>query len=327
MNALQIMRKARFEVDALRTGNVASAMWDDEEILDSLNTASDSAARIMRLSDSHHVTKALRSDAGTSTFPEEAYATTSFRIVTDTTDYTLPPDLVHIVALRPLTTGYDGVRFRPAPHYYKHFIDQISIPSAELTSIQEGEAVFWYSRIGTRTLRIAPLPKDTIDIELVYHYRLPKLYVYTTGTVTTTYGSTSVVGSLTDWSSDVRTPADLVIVSTGASTPTSANVSLGTAYRRVSSITDDSTIALAKAYPTTSLSAVKYALAMIPVLPEEHHAWLAQMTAAIMLRKVSLEASEMAKASLEKALMLEVQPETSIGQMQESVPVEPFEIP
>ena len=62
-------------------------------------------------------------------------------------------------------------------------------------------------------------------------------------------------------------------------------------------------------------------------LPEEHHAWLAQVTAAIMLRKVSPDLSKAALEDLDKQLSLEVQPEIAIRQVQESLPVDEYTLP
>mgnify|MGYP001563500042 CR=1 FL=1 len=70
-----------------------------------------------------------------------------------------------------------------------------------------------------------------------------------------------------------------------------------------------------------------YYIAMVPTLPEEHHAWLAQYAGALLLRKVSAELSEKYKKALQEQLMSSIQPEVSIRQMQDSIPVEPFSIP
>lgn len=70
-----------------------------------------------------------------------------------------------------------------------------------------------------------------------------------------------------------------------------------------------------------------YYLAMVPTLPEEHHVWLAQYAGALLLRKVSAELSEKYQKSLKEQLVGGVQPEVTIRQMQDSIPVEPFSIP
>ena len=65
---------------------------------------------------------------------------------------------------------------------------------------------------------------------------------------------------------------------------------------------------------------------MVPVLPEEHHAWLALMTAALMLVKVSADDSMKMQQALEMELVNEVTAEVTSQQSQESLTIEPFEI-
>ena len=320
MNALQMLRKARFEVDALRTNNVKSDLWSDEEVLDALNTAMDIAGRIIRLADSDLLSKTIRSTGSSISFVTETYAPSSIQIVADTSDYTLPPDCVRPVSILPITSGMDGVRFRPAKTSQKFFMDNRVIPTTDLTTINNGEMTFYYTIFGSRTLRIVPTPKDTIDVEMVYQYRPSKLFVYTDGTVSVTKDSTTVAGKSTAWSEYMRTPAELIVGSASLA-------KLDRPYPNVSTIGGDTSLTLAKAYTGATALDQAYCLAMVPTLPDEHHAWLAQMAAAIMLRKIDLDMSDKAAASLEKQLMNEIQPEVSLRQAQESLPVEPFELP
>ena len=117
MNASQLVRKARLEVDAIRTGGTVSGLWTDEEVLDAVNTAVDTAYSLLRLADSEIVTKSVRSTDASTDLISETYAPSSLAIVSGTSDYTLPPDLVALVALIPVTAGYTDIRFRVAKPY------------------------------------------------------------------------------------------------------------------------------------------------------------------------------------------------------------------
>lgn len=320
MNAYQIIRKARFEVDGLRTNNVKSALWSDEECVDYLNTAMDRAARIIRMSGSDLLSKTLLSTDSTVDLVSENYAPSSLQVVSGTTDYTLPPDFVRVVSIIPTTSGFEGVRFKPATTNQRYWMDQRLASDDELASVNNADATFWYTVIGARTLRIVPTPQDTIDIELVYNYRPAKVFTYTSGSLKLTQDSTSVVGVGTEWTTSLRTPAELIVGSVD-------NVTIDRTYPAIASIGSDTALTLRKAYTGETVSGQSYGIAMVPTIPEEHHSWLAQMVAALMLRKVSIELSDASVKALEGQLITEVTPEVTVRQIQESLPVEPYNIP
>lgn len=333
MNLLQVMRKARLNIDAIRTNDVTSALWSDEEVADAVNEAMDEAARIVRIADSRILSKTLTSSAavnygsglyGAGTYGSEDLISqnyTMFQIAPETTDYLLPPDLVRIVSIRPVDSQFQAVVFRPEAAQNKYFLDQRTIPSADLISTQESNSTFWYTQIGPFGIRFAPTPKDTINIELVYDYRPARLLYDASGTFTVTNGELGLSGTGTDWFHDgMRAPAEFIA---GANAVTTVRVNQN--YPQVSAITSGTTATLLRAYQDSSLLNAPGALAMIPLLPAEHHAWLAQMTAAIMMRKVNPETSEKFALNLEKQLSAQIQPELAIRQIQESIPVEPFE--
>ena len=283
----------------------------------------DAAARIMRLNDSDYLVKTMRSTASAVDLISESYSPSSLAIVADTSDYTLPPDCVRILSIVPITDGFEDVRFRPARHFNKHWMTHRATPDDDLSTVEESDAVFLYTTIGARTLRLAPTPQDAFNVEITYQFRPPRLLIYTTGTITVTNGSAAVVGVSSEWvSAGVRVPAELVV---GAS-PVSA-VRLDQIYPTVSAIGSNTTLTLARTYQGVTSAGSAYGLAMVPTLPEEHHGWLAQMAAAIMLRKVSVELSEASRKELEAQLTSQVTPEVTLRQSQESLAVEPFEIP
>ncbi len=318
MNLLQIIRKARFEIDAIRASGSTSALWSDEEAIDAANDAMDAAAKILRLADSDILSKTITSTDASINFVTEEYNPTSLALVSGTSDYTLPPDLVSIVSIRPTDDDFESLRFHPTKHYHSEYVNERTVDSTEVTTVQGDEASFLYTQIGARTLRLAPTPADSINIEIVYRYRPDRLLNYVGGQVQVVNESTAVHGVGTLWlTTGIRTPAELVVGSTSV-------VSLNTRYQRISSISGDCDLVLSRNYAGITQETSSYTIAMVPTLPEEHHQWLAKMTAAIMLRKVNIETSDKSRAALEEQLMTQVQPELVARQVQESITTEPF---
>ena len=321
MNLLQIARQARLEVDAIRTGGTTSALWSDEEVYSAINTALESAYRVFRLAQSEAVAKTILSTAAAADYITESYAGSSLQIVSGTVDYTLPPDFVSVLNIRPVTSGFDGITFSPLRSSQKLYVEQRSIPNTDLGSVNGGDMTYFYLIIGARTLRIVPTPQDTIDIELMYNYQPSKLMVYSTGTVGNGgVSQVGVTGTTTTWVDvGLKTPAELVLGAVATA------VDLGLYYPTISTITSNTALTLAKARSITDASV--YRIAMVPQIPIGYHAWLAQMSGAILYRKVSIEVSDASRKTLEAQLMSEITPEVSQRQMQDSVPVEPYETP
>lgn len=320
MNGLQIIRKARFEADAIRTATTVSAMWSDEEMVGLLNNAVDRAYKVLRLSGSLVTARAIDSSSATAIdLIEESYAPSSLRLVDGTIDYTLPPDFVRVVQIVPLTTNFDGIKFRPIDVSTLDYVDHRSTPDSALTSVESGTFTYHYILMGDRTIRFVPEPRDTINIEFLYQFRPPRLLNYSTGTASITTLTTALTGASTDWLAyGLRAPAEFV--------PSATTVTIDRHYPRIASIDSATTATMQRAFQPATLTTVTYIISMVPQLPDEHHEWLAQVVAALMLRKTSLDESNKAVAALEAELQNEVQPELGLRQMQESHTIPPFEI-
>lgn len=326
MNVLQIMKQARYDIDALRTGGAVSGMWQDEEVLKGCNVSMDRAARLLRLSHSNLLTTSFKSTDGTLVQLHEDYQTSNMRITSGVTDYTLPSDFIRVETIRPITTGFEGTKFHPTDLNNKMYMSQQSINVDELPSANNSDQEFWYTILGDRTIRIAPTPKDTIDLELVYHYRPAPLLYYNTGTIQRTNGLTTVVGGGTTWiDSGLRAPADLIVGLSNITTGIDINLTYPTV--RINKITSNTVLDLARAATVTDGVGQAYYLAMVPILPEEHHNWLAQMVAATLLRKVDADLSAKLQADLGQQLLEAVLPEVTLRQLQESIITEAFELP
>lgn len=327
MNLFQVIRQARQEIDALRTGNNASAMWSDEEAISSANVAMDKTARLLRLSGSELLTKTMKSTDSNSDLTTEIYSpSSSLKIQPNVTDYTLPPDFVRVENLRPLTTGFEGVKFHASTLNNKLYVSQQGINVAELASANNSDQEFWYTIVGSRTLRIAPTPKDNIDIELVYHFRPRRMKYTTTGTIQRTAAAQVVSGSGTSWLSvdGVQAPAELIV---GAFVNPTVAVDLASYYPRVNDVSTDTSLTLARVATVTDGVGQAYCLVNVPRLPDEHHTWLASLTGAIMLRKVDADLSAKLQADLAQDLLTAVLPEVTLRQLQESLITEAFELP
>jgi len=323
MNVLQLMKQARYDVDAIRTGSVASAMWQDEEVLQATNIAMDTAARILRLSGSDLLTRTMKStDSGIQLIREVYSPTVSLRITAGVDTYTLPENCVRVVSIRPITTGYGDVRFHPTSHQHTDYQDLRSSPVYGVTVANE-ETDFYYVVTGARTLTVAPVPTNTFDIELVYHVRPARMRYVQNGTVQRVSGQVTVTGSGTTWlSSGIRLPAELLVGLTNINT-----VQLDASYPSVgTAIGTDTTLLMSLPSVVTDGVGQTYTLAMAPTLPEEHHTWLAQLTAAILMRKVDMDLSTKLQADLGMTFLSAITPEVTLRQLQESLITEAFAI-
>jgi len=251
--------------------------------------------------------------------------TASLRITAGVDEYTLPPDFVRVASIFPLTTtpGFEGVRFRPGSYSDDVWTDLSTIPTADLGSTVNFGSTYNYIIQGRRTMHITPTPKDTFDIQLNYHYRAPRLRYYSTGTIQRVNGFVGVTGSGTQWVTyGLRSPSELIA---GAiSTP--ASVVMDEYYPTNIVFITDTSLNLAKPSTVTDGVGIPYTIAMVPILPEEHHTWLAQMTAATMIRKVDIDLSMKMQVDLAQQLLEAVLPEVTLRQMQESLIGQAFEL-
>ena len=324
MNVLQLMRQARFEIDTVRASGSYSGLWTDEELLSSCNIAMDRTARLLRIAGSELLTKHMRSTDGATDFITEVYSpATGLRITANQSDYTLPPDFVSIAALRPTVavSGFENVRFRPSAYHDPNWTEMKTIPTADLPNADNSDMVYAYVVQG-RTLRIAPTPQDTFDVELAYHFRPARMRYYSTGTVQRTSGAVGVNGSGTAWLTyGLRELADLMVGVTATT-----GVTLDAHYPEILRFDTDTTLTLSRSATVTDAVGQSYTIAMKPALPEEHHTWLAQVVAANLLRKVDADLSAKMVVELGNQLLEQVLPEVTMRQMQESLVATCFEV-
>jgi hypothetical protein len=121
----------------------------------------------------------------------------------------------------------------------------------------------------------------------------------------------------------IQTPADLLPLVDDIH----ADITIDQYFPSIDTISSNTVLTLKRTYTGTTGSAQAYYIAMTPTLPEEHHTWLAQVTAATMLRKVDADLSAKLQADLAQQLLEGVTPEITLRQMQESMIAQAFELP
>lgn len=112
------------------------------------------------------LTRRLKSTDASETIQGTSYAPSSLKIVGGTDTYSLPPNLVQIRTLEPLTASdrQSGLTFIPRTHAHPEFLRLTRLTA------QSSQLVYYYALYGPQTLRIAPTPASgvSIDVELWY---------------------------------------------------------------------------------------------------------------------------------------------------------------
>ena len=163
-------RKNRLELrTAVRTNldEAVASFWSDANVNQFLNTAKDRVWMEVRKADLDYFTASRTSRDGAQTIVGEAYDCANFRLVPTVRDYVLPPDFAEMTEIRSIATTYEWLRLM----YRRH-------DSYDFRAALEGTDAAtprYYTVIGERTLRIAPLSDVTLDLLLTYVYLVPDL--------------------------------------------------------------------------------------------------------------------------------------------------------
>lgn len=323
MNVAQIIKSARLKSDAIRVDRTISPLWTDEELVDLANEVTDHMAPHLRMTHRHyHQTRMLSTDASL-TILGQTFDPTTMHLISGTQFVTLPPDCVEVLRLTPIVNSSSPensiVRFIPRdiadPAYIEADIEgqQLQVNGAGL-----GRFGYFYDIVGQRTLRFAPIITTTIDVELLYVARKQAMALHSTGTVNVT---TTAVTGLAQSGQDftlVPLPCEFIVGTTEAPDPDPSRI-----YPAVSSIASATSLTLSSSGGTAAYA--KYMLASVPVVPEQHHRWMASMVADLMLRKVSAQlASERLNLTLAKWQGTVLPDLTHPRQSQEPVMTVPF---
>ncbi|HJQ65351.1 MAG TPA: hypothetical protein VJ816_03185 [Gemmatimonadales bacterium] len=146
---------------------VSPSFWGPNDIQQFLNRAKDRVHLEVRRANQGYFEMSRSSLDGSVSILGESYDCANFRIVPGTRDFTLPPDFATLVSNRSLTSSYEWLRLSYRRHSDPDFRDALEETTAQTPR--------FYTLMGERTLRIAPLSDMTLEWALTYVYIVPDL--------------------------------------------------------------------------------------------------------------------------------------------------------
>jgi hypothetical protein len=297
MNIVQLMKKARFGVDAILPGASVSSMWGDEEVADIVNTSYEEVLRRYRLARKKWGMRTVRQDDSAFTMEGETYtpstALSFVGVPGRPTTVSLPPDfgeIVRIVCLNNRT-----VRFLPYEMESAHWTDyeqrSMDLGGQSLLMSSPDGLIFHYDLINMRTLILTPPTTGTFNIQVDYIPLKRPLFYSTVGTIA--QSGTALTGTNTTWVTDnifTENTGNAAELIPGTDDVKASFVNLNKDYARVASITSNTAAVMIQS--ATISSGTKAILAMVPVLPRDVHRWIADYASTIMLKKVNPEIAD-----------------------------------
>ena len=298
MNAAQILRQALFEADAVRRDGTTHPSFTQVQLLTYANRGKDEIERALRQSQQDYQLLMVQSDDVAFRWAGITYNPTSFRLLTTTKRYLLPPDCLELKRIRALTSGYEDVEFIHLDMAHQDFKDFENLGTNAPTS-----PILW-DVVGENNLYLANVPATTLDIEIGYIARSEPLQIYTTGTVTTVNASANVVGAGTNWIvNEVTLPCDLIIPDAPANLPKVVSQTAGgywvdpsIHYYPVDTIDTDGGLTLAGTWLRAGIVGTFYMLATTPNIPLDHQQALVDYVVYRMTRGIRQQLSATAKA-------------------------------
>ena len=161
---LQIRTKVRQNLD-----EAAPGFWTEANVTDAINAAKDRVWAEVRKAGLDYFVVTRSSTDGALTILGESYAAGSFAIAASTRDYLLPPDFAEMRAIECISSGHEHVRFTARPLSDPQFRGALALTQAM------APAGFLYTIVADRTLRVAPLCDQVLDLRLSYVALLPDL--------------------------------------------------------------------------------------------------------------------------------------------------------
>lgn len=339
MNLIQLIRKARLSADAILPTGQVSGLWGDDEMADLVTEANEELnLRFSLVHKKWGLQTVTQADAAFTRDGEIYTPSTALKVSPQTdvggnpiaTRITLPPDFGEMV--RVTCVSDRTVRFMPAPMEWAHWTDMeqgaFSQVGTNVLSTSPLGMTFYYDIIGNRTMILIPPVIQTYNIAIDYIPMKRPLYYTVAGTVTLTQGLTTITGAATVFQSagmfsEASSQACEIIV--GVNSVTDPAIALSTDYPRVATILSDTSATLVSAYGPVGGAGLSYILAMAPTLPRVYHRFIARLTAARMLSKVSPELSGQYATGVMQLFTEVIQPASRSRQSQESVGTEDSE--
>ena len=261
MNVDQIVRLASFQADSIRQAGTLAPFVTSAELLSYANVANLKVELALRSVNQDYFVKVMNSSTDTTAqklLGVSYTPSTSLRLATSTTRFSLPPDFQSLKSIRVVTSGYEYTTFIPRDLAHRDFRENLKRASTDTVG-----------------------PGSTL-----YYDITGALISYSTGTVAVTDATTAVTGSSTVWvgSGTQFDTAFLDIMfgtSASATVPTpNPNLSYDDVLlSRVSSITTDTALVLQGNKSGTLAGGTGYLLSSIPQLPTEYHQALVEYVA------------------------------------------------
>jgi len=287
MNTAQLIRQALYSIDAVERDRTTADYYTVEELLAWANEAKDAVESIIRQTNADYNTVTRLSTDGSIRFEGVTYATSSFQLLTSSSTYTLPPDLIELRKVRVITAGEEHriLRALDISHpIFKH------LQGRDRTETTGGE--LFYDILGERTLYLAQPPDATLDLEITYVQRTPKLQLYSTGTVSITQDTDDIVGVSSLWVDNALTTPAEIMVSTDTTVPKVVSewsggtwVDPSARYAPISTFDTDTAATLLANWLIATVSGVGYLVASVPQIPVEHRHLIASYIAGKCLDK------------------------------------------
>jgi hypothetical protein len=156
-------------VTAIRTNldEVSPSFWAAADIPQFVNRAKDRVWMEVRKAQQDYFVVTRSSLDGVTSVLGESYDAAAFRLVPGTRDYLLPPDFALLLSNRVITSGYEWLRLSNRRHTDPDFRRALEETAAQTPR--------YYTLLGERTARVAPLPDVTLEWALTYVALVPDL--------------------------------------------------------------------------------------------------------------------------------------------------------
>jgi hypothetical protein len=323
-NLVQIIRKARLGCDAILPGGQTSSLWQDDELVDLADEATEELELRLRLKMKKWGVQTLTSTSPAFTREGETYTPSANLVVpSGSTSLLLPPDLGEIVRI--LCTSDTTARFVPASFESQYWIEMTQGSLNQDGTFTAGAdttgQTYYYDIIAERTLAITPPTPVGLSLSLDYTPMKQPLFYSNAGTVSIVQGQTVINGTGTTWLTDGifaagdKQRAELI---SGVSTLGDNTVRLDRNFPAVASITSNTLATLQLPWAPATLTNSSFILAMVPTLPRVYHRWIARLTAVLMLSKINPDLSDRYAKQVMERFVSSIAPTANRRQIQES---------
>lgn len=289
MNIAQVLRLALFDAEAVNLDGTTHRFLVEAEMLAWAQEGHHLLYAKLRQANQDYGLVTRQSTDADLRWHGITYDCSTFGLTTTARTYTLPPDLIELRQIRAITSGEEDREFE-----FKDMADPLVVSQIRRASDQTESGTIYYDVVGERTLRLAQPPDVAMDIEISYIARPRQLFLYSTGTVSTTQNSASVPGASSLWIINELAPPCELMIAAGSVAPkivsqtsTDPFVDPSALYSPVSSFGSDTALTLAGPYLPAAVSTKAYLLASVPSVPLEWQWVLVRWVVAMIRWKIA----------------------------------------